>query len=55
MRTHNDFADVVKLIAGHGLGEAFAAGLHKAVRKTFRRLVKNARGGRHAARLPAHS
>jgi len=38
------FADVVELIAGHDLGPEFAARLHKAVRKTFRRLVKNARG-----------
>ncbi len=43
-RTHKDFADVVELIAGHGLGGEFAARLHKAVRKTYRRLVKNARG-----------
>jgi hypothetical protein len=43
-RTHKDFADVVELIAGHDLGPEFAARLHKAVRKTFRRLVKNARG-----------
>jgi hypothetical protein len=44
-RTHKDFADVVELIAGHGLGGEFAAGLHKAVRKTYRRLLKHARGG----------
>jgi hypothetical protein len=43
-RTHKDFADVVELIAGCGLGGEFAAGLHKAVRKTYRQLVKNARG-----------
>jgi hypothetical protein len=35
---------VVELIAGCGLGGEFAAGLHKAVRKTYRQLVKNARG-----------
>jgi hypothetical protein len=44
-RTHKDFADVVELIASRGLGGEFAASLHKAVRKTFRRLVKHARGG----------
>lgn len=43
-RTHKDFADVVELIASHALDGEFAARLHKAVRKTYRRLVKNARG-----------
>jgi len=44
-RTHKDFADVVELIAGHDLDGTFAARLHESVRKTFRALVKNARGG----------
>ena len=43
-RTHKDFADVVELIVSHGLDGGFAARLHKVVRKTYRRLVKNARG-----------
>ena len=43
-RTHKDFADVVELIANHKLDGEFAARLHKAVRKTYRRLVRNARG-----------
>ena len=43
-RTHKDFADVVELIAAHGLGRAFAKHLHKSVRKTFRELVLRARG-----------
>ncbi len=44
-RTHKDFADVVELVAAHDLDGTFAAQLHKSVRKTFRALVKNARGG----------
>ncbi len=44
-RTHKDFADVVELIASHDLDGTFAARIHKSVRKTFRALVKNARGG----------
>lgn len=43
-RTHKDFADVVELIAIHKLDGKFAGQLHKSVRKTFRQLVKNARG-----------
>jgi hypothetical protein len=43
-RTHKDFADVVELIAQHNLGGDFARHLHKAVRRTFRKLVKHARG-----------
>ncbi len=41
-RTHRDFADVVELIAQHGLDSAFARHLHKSLRPTFRRLVKAA-------------
>lgn len=44
-RTHKDFADVVELIAVHGLSRAFARHLHKSVRKTFRELVLHARHG----------
>lgn len=43
-RTHKDFADVVELIVRHNLGGQFAAKLHKSVRRTYRKLVKNARG-----------
>lgn len=43
-RTHKDFADVVELIAVRNLDSSFAKHLHKSVRKTFRELVKNARG-----------
>jgi hypothetical protein len=43
-RTHRDFADVVELIAVHGLGRSFARHLHKSVRKEFRNLVLRARG-----------
>jgi hypothetical protein len=43
-RTHKDLADVVELIAIHGLSRAFARHLHKSVRKTFRELVLHARG-----------
>ena len=42
-RTHRDFADVVELIARHGLDGSFARHLHKAVRPTFRRLVRHVR------------
>ena len=42
-RTHRDFADVVELIALHGLGGTFAKHLHKTVRPAFRRLVRHAR------------
>jgi hypothetical protein len=44
-RTHKDFADVVELIARHGLSRADARRLHKSVRKTFRELVLHARRG----------
>jgi hypothetical protein len=44
-RTHKDFADVVELIARHGLSRAHAGRLHKSVRKTFRELVLHARRG----------
>jgi hypothetical protein len=43
-RSHKDFADVVELIAIHRLDGSFARLLHKSVRKTYRELVKNARG-----------
>jgi len=43
-RTHKDFADVVELIAVHGLDGGFASQLHKSVRRTFRQLVRHARG-----------
>jgi hypothetical protein len=43
-RTHRDFADVVELIAIHDLSSAFARHLHKSLRKTFRELVRRARG-----------
>ena len=42
-RTHQEFADVVQLIAIRQLDESFARFLHKSLRKTFRELVKNAR------------
>ena len=41
-RTHKDFADVVELIAAHGLGESFARFLHPSVRAEFRELVRRA-------------
>ncbi|MCA9201064.1 MAG: hypothetical protein KDA87_26170 [Planctomycetales bacterium] len=41
-RTHKDFADVVELIAIRNLDSSFARYLHKTVRPTFRRLVRNA-------------
>jgi hypothetical protein len=44
-RTHKDFADVVELIAHHGLSRADARRLHRSVRKTFRELVVHARRG----------
>jgi hypothetical protein len=43
-RTHKDFADVVELIAVHGLDGSFARRLHKSVRKEFRQLVRRASG-----------
>jgi len=43
-RTHKDFADVVELIAAGNLGSSFARFLHKSQRKTFRELVRRARG-----------
>ncbi len=43
-RTHKDLADVVELIAVHGLSRSFARFLHKSLRKTFRELVLRARG-----------
>lgn len=44
-RSHKDFADVVELIAIHQLDGRFAGRLHKSVRKTFRELLRHARGG----------
>jgi hypothetical protein len=43
-RTHKDFADVVELIAIHGLNKSFARFLHKSVRPEFRELVRRAKG-----------
>jgi hypothetical protein len=43
-RTHKDFADVVELIAIHGLDKSFARFLHKSVRAEFRELVRHANG-----------
>ena len=43
-RTHKDFADVVELIAIHGLDKSFARLVHKSVRAEFRELVRHARG-----------
>ena len=43
-RTHKDFADVVELIAIRHLDGSFARHLHKSVRSTFRKLVRNAHG-----------
>jgi hypothetical protein len=43
-RTHRDLADVVELIAVHRLGRDFARHLHKSVRASYRKLVKQARG-----------
>jgi hypothetical protein len=39
-RMHRDFADVVELVAVHGLDGTFARHLHKAVRPAFRQLVR---------------
>ena len=44
-RMHKDFADVVELIAIRKLDGSFAQYLHKSVRETFRKLVRNAQGG----------
>jgi hypothetical protein len=43
-RTHKDFADVVELIAIRQLDGSFAQYLHKSVRSTFRKLLRNAQG-----------
>jgi len=43
-RTHKDFADVVELIAMRQLDGSFARHLHKSVRSTYRKLVRNAQG-----------
>ena len=43
-RTHKDFADVVELIARHGLSRSFARSVHKSLRPAFRELVLHARG-----------
>jgi hypothetical protein len=43
-RTHNDFADVVELIATHRLNSSFARLLYKSVRKEFRGLVRRVGG-----------
>jgi len=43
-RTHKDLADVVELIAIRNLDSSFARHLHKSVRKSFRKLVRNSRG-----------
>jgi hypothetical protein len=43
-RTHRDLADVVELIAIHGLGRSFARHLDKSLRPAFRKLVRQARG-----------
>ena len=42
-RAHKDLADVVELIAANKLTKAFAAKLHKSVRREFKRLVDVAR------------
>ncbi len=41
-RTHKDFADVVELIVIRKLDGSFARFLHKSLRPTFRKLVRNA-------------
>lgn len=41
-RTHKDFADVVELISIRNLDGSFAQFLHKSLRPTFRKLVRNA-------------
>ena len=43
-RTHKDFADVVELIAIRKLDGSFARHLHKSVRSTFCKLVRNPQG-----------
>lgn len=43
-RTHKDLADVVELIIIRQLESSFVRFLHKSVRKTFRELLRNARG-----------
>ena len=43
-RTHKDFADVVELIAIRNLDGSISMLLHKSLRKTFRELVRHARG-----------
>jgi len=43
-RTYKDFADVVELIAIRQLDGSFAQYLHKSVRSTFRKLLRNAQG-----------
>lgn len=43
-RTHKDYADVVELIAVRNLDGAFSRHLHKSVRKTYKELVRHARG-----------
>lgn len=43
-RMHKDFADVVELIAIRKLDGSFAHYLHKSVRDTFRKLVRNSQG-----------
>jgi hypothetical protein len=43
-RTHRDLADVVELIAIHGLSRSFARHLHKSLRPAFRQLVVQSRG-----------
>lgn len=43
-RTYKDFADVVELVAIHGLDGTFARHLHKSIRPTFRQLARRARG-----------
>lgn len=45
-RTHRDFADVVELVTIHHLDGSFARFLHKSVRKEFRALVRQAKGGK---------
>jgi len=42
-RMYRDFADVVELIAVHGLDGTFSRHLHKAVRPAFRQLVRRVR------------
>jgi hypothetical protein len=42
-RMHRDFADVVELIARHGLPQSLARKLHKSLRPTFLELLARAR------------